>query len=549
MLGARFAARARQHTTLGSQRAILRAIGVAGVGPAGRPLALDVVERLAATHPPLLASGIALPFALAAYEYDLEPQQVALEIVAGHIDLSAEAALLSTRARSAPARALLDSWLAEADDRFDANAVARAELAVLLGEPRWPCIAIEEHAFDARDAAGRARNALRAGVDLVRVRIPRDGELRDDLGSIAPEDEWPVGPEAPAPTGSQRGLAMLRAALDEAGAIVGRSPGLAVRRVGLAAPEVAVVAGFERADVVFVDPIEAIEQAGIDVDRALADHAAADALLARTDVRLGLGCGSSIAEAGIGAADDADPGARDASASKRRAEAGGRALALQALSRAFAMHAGFPGDRLDLAACPPFAAQADRPLRALVEVALRTLLFPGHRLVIERDVADAVGPGLAGLLAACVSGGADLGIVFEADDGSWGGEAQRIGEAKALTAAAGAGRALGSSRSIGKLRGEALDMAVATLAEARHVLGEVERRGLAAIVGRGSGLGARGLVRGSDGDPGMAWVWGMQPARPGSARSRVASRSGHTGSTAAGDRGAGDPAAGDSLNR
>ncbi len=521
VLGARLAAGARQHTTVAAQRAVLRAIGVTGVGSTGRPLALDVVERLAATEPSLLASGIALPFAIAAHEYDLEPQQVATEIVEGHVDLAAEATLLSHRARSAPARALLDAWLSEADDRFDANAVARAELATMLGEPRLPCVGVEERTFDVRDASVRARHAVRRGADLVRVRIPRDGELRDDLGAIAPEDEWPVGSDAPAPTGSQRGLSMLRTALDEEGAIVGRAPRLGVRRVGLAAPEVAVVAGFERVDVVFVDPLEAIEQAAVDVDRALTDHAAADALLARTDVRLALGCGSSIAiEVGTDVdGSDHDPAATDRADPGHGAAVSGRSLALQALSRAFAIRAGFPPDRLDLAACPPFAAHPDRPMRPLVEVALRTLLFPGHRLVVEREIAEAVGPGLPCLVVAWMAGRADLGIVFAAGDDSVGGA---LGDATPglVGTAAASGRALAACRSVGDLQGEALDLAAATLVEARRVLAEVERRGLAAVLGRASGLGARGLVRASDGDPGMAWVWGPERGGAGT-RSRA----------------------------
>ncbi len=491
-LGGRFAAAVRDRTSPAAQRAILRAIGVSGLAPGGRPLALELVHRVATQDRRLPASGIALPLAVAAHEYDLEPQQAALEVVQGNIDLAAEAKLLSVRSRSAPARALLDEWLAGADDRFEANRVAGAELAAVLGEPRVPWVGAEERVFDARDAVAHAGTLVASGADLIRVRVPRDGELRDDLGTVAPEDEWPVGPAAPPPAGSERGLTMLRTALDEAGAAAGRFPRLAVRRVGLAAPELGVVVGFERVDVAFVDPLEAIEQFDVDPARALVDHALADALLARTGARLALG-----------------PGSADGSADE--AGSSGRALALQALGRAFAVRVGFPAARLDLAACPPFAVDRGRPLRALVEVWLRAVLFPGHRLVVESDVGEVAGLGLTGLVSAWVAGGAVLGTVFVRD------EAGRLARApEALASAVGAARALATARPVGELRGEALELACATLTRARQTLQDVERGGLAAV-GRANGLGSEGLERSAD-DPGMAWAWGSTSDGPGSAR-------------------------------
>ncbi len=77
---------ARARTSVAAQRALLRAIGVSGLAPDGRSLALEVVHRFAAADHRLLRTGIVLPFALAAHEYDLEPQQLALEVIEGHID-------------------------------------------------------------------------------------------------------------------------------------------------------------------------------------------------------------------------------------------------------------------------------------------------------------------------------------------------------------------------------------------------------------------------------------------------------------------------------
>ena len=487
-LADRLARAAGSRTSLACQHAMLRAIGVSGLAPNGRPLAHEVLRRFAADDRRLLRTGVALPFALAAHEYDLEPQELATEVTDGHVDLAGEAALLRERSRSGPARLLLEAWLDAADDRLEANRVARAELASLFGEPASLCVAAEARPFDAREAAADAASLVEAGADLVRVRVPRDGELRDDLGATASEDEWPVGRDAPPPAGSQRGLALLRGALDEAGARNGRYARLAARRVGLAAPELAVVAGFERIDTVFVDPMDAIVDVGVDPDRAFTDHAIADALLLRSGARLALGAGPLVG--GGGSPSPAD-----------LALASGRALALQALSRSFALRNGFPADRVDLGAIPAFAIGRDTSLGALVEISLRTMLFPGHRLVVDDQAVEACGPVLPALLATWMAAGAPIGMVVL--PGSVRPIAQRH---DGLRGAVRASLALSDAHAIGPLRGAASEGAAAVLAAALETLRQVDRSGLAAAVGRDGWLGAEGLEPVGPGDLASAWA-------------------------------------------
>ena len=485
-------AAARSRTSVACQRALLRAVGVDGLAPDGRPLARQVVSRYVDSDRGLLQSGVALPFALAAYEYDLDPQQLALEIVAGHVDLASEAQLLPDRARSAPAAELLDAWLAAADDRFEANRVARAELLALFGDPPVPWLAVEEPAFDARDAALDASALVAAGADMVRVRVPRDGELRDDIGALSDEDDWPTGPDAPPPAGSQRGLARVRAALDEAAARNDRYPRLAARRVGLAAPELAIVAGFERVDVVFVDPFDAMSELHVDADRALADHAFAHALLARAGTRLVLGPGPLVQQP-----------ASEASAPA----SSGRALALQALSHAFTLHNGFPPERLEISAIPAISFERGWKARGLVEVALRSLLFPGHRLVIDAHVADANPESVAPALVTWLASGADVGAVFDTA------QSTRSRQARgALRAAVDASLALGRGRSIGPLRGAALEHAAGALRAAVETLQEIGEAGIAALVPPGERLGAEGLAE-IDGELDRATAWVLGPPR------------------------------------
>jgi hypothetical protein len=92
-LAGAWGARARASTTIGQERAILRLFGVSGLDASGRPLAGATIDRWLAGDPHGLGTGIALPFAMALLEYDLEPQPRTGRRL-GAIDLALEAELL-----------------------------------------------------------------------------------------------------------------------------------------------------------------------------------------------------------------------------------------------------------------------------------------------------------------------------------------------------------------------------------------------------------------------------------------------------------------------
>ena len=80
----------------------------------------------------------------------------------------------------------------------------------------------------------------------------------------------------------------MRTALDEAAAASGRYVRLASASLGLAAPDQAVVAGFERSTVCS-DPLESIVEFGVQPARAFTDHAFALQVHGRTGAQLALG--------------------------------------------------------------------------------------------------------------------------------------------------------------------------------------------------------------------------------------------------------------------
>ena len=139
-LAGAWGARARMSTTLARERAILRLFGVSGLDRAEVPLASAVIERALGDDPGRLAGGIALPFAIALLEYDLTPQQLALDVTSGAVDLAFEAQLLSDPERRSAAEAEARRLATFGLKRIDAHRMARLETLDMLGDAPRPWI-------------------------------------------------------------------------------------------------------------------------------------------------------------------------------------------------------------------------------------------------------------------------------------------------------------------------------------------------------------------------------------------------------------------------
>ena len=387
-LAGAWGARARASTTLGQERALLRLFGVTGLDRSGRPLAGTAVDRWLASARDGLGSGIALPFAMALTEFDLDPQQLALDVASGAIDLALEAELLHEPDRRqvavAEARRLVDI----AVDRIDADRVARRELLDLLGEAPRPWVGTTLVAPDVDEALDEAAALASAGFDLLRVEVPIGRELADRMQSAGVEPpEWHRAGRGsaarrssdepdPAPSGSQRALARLRRAAD----------GVAAQRRGyvrlgtaippLGVPEGAVVAAFERVDMVEADPVAEIVVGGVDPDRSLADHAFARRLHRRSDTFVSIGPGPLVVAPDLASGLPSDPATRS-----------GRALALQLLGVGLARGDGLASERIVVGAYPAWLA--DEPsgvARIMAEVDVRRSLFPDQLIRFDEPI-------------------------------------------------------------------------------------------------------------------------------------------------------------------
>ena len=505
-LAAAWHARARISTTVGQERALLRLFGVHGLDRSSRPLASEVVDRYLAGGPLRLGSGIVLPFTAALLEYDLSPQALALEVAAGTIDLGLEAELLRDAGRRAAAEAHATKLATAARDRIDANRTARHELLDLLGDAPMPWVGVPIVATDAETARTSIRSLTRDGADLIRVTVPVGRELAGllhDVGIDVPgepsyDSRGRRAPDEPAPSGSQRGLAILRRAADEAAAERRSYVRLATVAPGLAAPEQAVVAAFERIDVVAADPVAEIVDGRVDPDRALADHAFAHRLYQRAGSLIFISAGPLVV------APDLTKGVPSSAATRA-----GRSLALQMLSVALARHAGVAADQLVPSALPRWLVdEPDSASLAIAQVVVRRAVFEDHPLAFAEPVREPGSVTDAAVAYWTLLVGASLPfagrVAFIARDTEW----SLGGDARTIRAASDIAAAVAGSTDPHAIHGPVLELARATVEAATRTLEQLSDVGWRAILGESLGgpsverLGADAVVERTEGfDP------------------------------------------------
>lgn len=485
-LAATWGARASLSTTVGRERAILRLFGVHGLDRTGRPLAGEAVERYVAGSTRRLAAEITLPFAMATVEYELTPQEVALDVAAGAIDLALEAELLDRPEQRAAAEAAAMRMALSAIERIDANRTARSELISVLGEPSRPWVGISLTSPAVDGARAEVERLVDQGADVIRVSVPAGRELTDRLFDAGALDAaWRPrageGPEPP-PAGSQRGLAELREVVDQGAAERQSYVRMASAAPPLAAPEQAVVAAFERLDIVEIDPFGEIVETSVDPDRALADHGFANLLQRRAGSLVLAAPGPLVVAPDMRRGLPSDPATR-----------AGRSLALQTLSVALARGQGLGPEHIIVGAFPEWLADERTPaIHALAQVALRRALFPELRLAfVEPEGGTPAGAVWSFLLAAMLPVAGDVALVMRRAGGDP--AAVITGTREAADVAEQASASLGPWT----LRGPAREEASAAVESAVATLHQLADEGWEAILGEPLG-GADRLRLGAD---------------------------------------------------
>ena len=247
----------RQFTTTTVERATLRLLGVDGVDENGVPLPNRLVEHLQAQD--LLQHGVAAVLAAAMQAQGLTAQQVAEAVTAGTLTLQKPADEGAARkAAQALAQARCEHIAAQRDHRD--------QQIKTLGEGKAPWLYLIVATGNIFEDVAQARAAVEQGADIIAV-IRSTGQSLLDYVPYGATTEGFGGTYA-----TQENFRLMRAALDEVGAKVGRYIRLTNYCSGLCMPEIAAMGAMERLDMMLNDSMYGIIFRDINMKRTFIDQ-------------------------------------------------------------------------------------------------------------------------------------------------------------------------------------------------------------------------------------------------------------------------------------
>jgi len=246
-----------RHTTATIERTTLRLLGVRGLAPNEEPLPNAIVDRL---HDKL-GFGVALPFLSTAVRTGLGPNELALAIAEGAVDLDHDAAIDPARVYEAANRFLKPQL-----DRIARMRQRRDEKLAAEPAREQPLIYVIVATGNIHEDVGQARAAARAGADAIAV-IRATAQSLLDFVPYGLTTEGFGGTYA-----TQENFALMRQALDEVGDELGRYIRLVNYASGLCMPEIAAMGALERLDMLLNDSMYGILFRDINMYRTFCDQ-------------------------------------------------------------------------------------------------------------------------------------------------------------------------------------------------------------------------------------------------------------------------------------
>jgi beta-lysine 5,6-aminomutase alpha subunit len=269
---------AQQHTTVSVERATLRLGGLQGADADGIPWVnrlLDAVRGDAG-----IEHGVALPVwdALVRGEAD-DLTVLAQKAAAGSVRFRVPEGRELVRARSA-ARKQVGSGL----KRVDARRRERDRLVKRWGDPaQKPWIYLIVATGDIYEDIPQAQQAAREGADVIAVIRSTGQSLLDYVPEGATREGF-AGTYA-----TQENFRLMRTALDESSADLGRYVRLTNYASGLCMPEIAALAGLERLDMMLNDSMYGILFRDINPIRTFVDQRFSRQVHARAGIIINTG--------------------------------------------------------------------------------------------------------------------------------------------------------------------------------------------------------------------------------------------------------------------
>ncbi|WP_018656388.1 lysine 5,6-aminomutase subunit alpha TIM-barrel domain-containing protein [Actinomadura flavalba] len=268
-------AMARTHTTVSVERALLRLAGLTGADADGRPWVNHLTDAVADQVG--LEHGVALPVWDALRDHRDLPA-LARATAAGRVRFRLPAGPDADTAGTAATRAA-SAGLAG----IDARRAERTRLLRTLGDPPGPLLYLIVATGDIHEDVPQAQAAARAGADVIAVIRSTGQSLLDYVPEGATREGY-AGTYA-----TRENFRLMRAALDQVAAETGRYVRLTNYASGLCMPEIAVLAGQERLDMMLNDCMYGIIFRDINPRRTFIDQRFSRQIHARAGIVINTG--------------------------------------------------------------------------------------------------------------------------------------------------------------------------------------------------------------------------------------------------------------------
>ncbi len=248
-----------RHTTVSTERTILRLLGIDGVDEVDTPLPNVVVDQILDAGG--LSRGVAYWIGNAMIQTGKEPQTIAEEMAAGNLEITK----LPLASRE-EAEARIMPKVHESLKVIRAQTEKRNKYLETIGEGRRPYLYVIVATGNIYEDVVQAQAAARQGADIIAV-------IRTTAQSLL--DYVPYGPTTEGFGGTyatQENFRIMREALDEVGEEVGRYIRLCNYSSGMCMPEIAAMGAIERLDVMLNDALYGILFRDINMQRTLVDQ-------------------------------------------------------------------------------------------------------------------------------------------------------------------------------------------------------------------------------------------------------------------------------------
>ncbi|HLN52339.1 MAG TPA: lysine 5,6-aminomutase subunit alpha [Lentimicrobium sp.] len=247
------------YTTVAVERTLCRLLGIDGIDSNEAPLPNVVVDELKNNE--ILDQGVLYFLGNAISETGLSPQKIAEQISEGKLDITRVKSFTQKERLTA-----LKPYIDASIERIKFNRHRREEMINNLGEGARPYIYVIVATGNIYEDTVQAKAAARQGADIIAV-IRTTGQSLLDYVPFGATTEGFGGTFA-----TQENFRIMRTALNEVSAEVGRYIRLCNYCSGLCMPEIAVMGALEGLDVMLNDALYGILFRDINMQRTMVDQ-------------------------------------------------------------------------------------------------------------------------------------------------------------------------------------------------------------------------------------------------------------------------------------